>query len=379
MVEEDDDEDKDEDDENHRTNSAIARLLILIFTFILIFIFILVLIIPVFILVLIFIIVLIGLALPPMILCVTLNPCLDKTLTVPPWRPGDNIRGRSVREVVGGKGNNVARALARLGRDPRPVTFLGGPTGDHCEALLRRLDRLEPIVVRTDSPTREILTVRTESTAIQTAFFDPDPAITATEAEQLLHLVDRALSAGGIDAVTLSGSSPAPATHGLFSDMIALAQARRVPVFLDTYGPALESVRGFWPTAIQLNRREAAIRLRQPSVTDDDVAGLLDDWHRRGVTCGIVTNGPGPVSILFRGRRFRAVPPTVEAVNPIGSGDSLLAGLVDGWLSALEPEPLFRHAVGCAVANAMVWDAGAIEPSEVARWSERIQVEALST
>ena len=50
-----------------------------------------------------------------MILCITLNPCLDKTLTVPPWRPGDLVRGVAIREVVGGKGNNVARALQRLG------------------------------------------------------------------------------------------------------------------------------------------------------------------------------------------------------------------------------------------------------------------------
>ena len=66
-----------------------------------------------------------------MILCVTLNPCLDKTLTVPAWRPGDLVRGTAVREVVGGKGNNVARALGRLGRKPRPVTFLGGTVGSH--------------------------------------------------------------------------------------------------------------------------------------------------------------------------------------------------------------------------------------------------------
>ena len=64
-----------------------------------------------------------------MILCVTLNPCLDKTLIVPAWRPGDSVRGRAVREVVGGKGNNVARALTRLGRSVRPATFLGGPVG----------------------------------------------------------------------------------------------------------------------------------------------------------------------------------------------------------------------------------------------------------
>jgi tagatose 6-phosphate kinase len=105
------------------------------------------------------------------------------------------------------------------------------------------------------------------------------------------------------------------------------------------------------------------------------VAALLGDWDRRGVICGVVTDGPNPVSILYRGRRYRVIPPQIKVVNPIGSGDSLLAGLVDGWLNRLEPEALFRHAIGCAVANAMVWDAGAIDPQVVARWSKRVVIE----
>ncbi len=174
-----------------------------------------------------------------MILCVTLNPCLDKTLTVPAWEPGESIRGRSVREVVGGKGNNVSRALARLGRaDVRPVTFFGGAAGDLCELLLREEDRLDPLVTPTDAETRTILTVRTEGSSDQTAFFDPDPEITQAEAEALYNRVEGALTAGGVEAITFSGSSPSPHTHSLYSDLIALAKARRVPTFLDTYGPA---------------------------------------------------------------------------------------------------------------------------------------------
>jgi tagatose 6-phosphate kinase len=313
-----------------------------------------------------------------MILCVTLNPCLDKTLTVPPWRPGDLVRGGAVRDVVGGKGNNVARALARLGRTARPATFLGGPIGAYCESLLRDVDRLEPFVIKTEAPTRVILTVRTESSAVQTAFFDPDPAITASDAESMFHQVEEALGAEPTDALALCGSSPCPATHGLYSDLIALARARRVPVFLDTYGPALDAIWGFWPSAIQLNRREAAARLRKQSVTDHDVAGLLDEWERHGVECCVVTDGPNPVSIAHKGRRLRAVPPQIKVINPIGSGDSFLAGLVDGWLKALDPESLFRHATACAVANALVWDAGAIHLGEVARCSDQIVVERVT-
>ncbi len=311
-----------------------------------------------------------------MILCITLNPCLDKTLTVPPWHPGDLVRGVAIREVVGGKGNNVARALQRLGQAPVPVTFLGGPTGTACEVMLRQDDGLHPIVIPTAAPTRVIQTIRTESTDDQTAFFDPDPAITPSEVDEMIQRVEKALR-GNVAALTLSGSSPSPATHGLYSDFIATANARKIPVFLDTYGPPLEAIWGFWPTAIQLNRREAAAHLRKPTLSDADADSLLHKWARHGVACAIITDGPNPVAVQLRGKRYRAIPPRVQAVNPIGSGDTLLAGLVDGWLKRLDPEPLIRHALACAVANALVWDAGAIDPAEVARRSEEILVESL--
>ena len=236
-----------------------------------------------------------------MILCVTLNPCLDKTLTVPGWRPGDNVRGVAVREVVGGKGNNVARALARLGRSTRPATFLGGAVGALCEDLFRVEEGFDPLVVPTGASTREILTVKGPE-GEPTAFFDPDPAVTPEEAEALLHAVEAALAGGDVEALTLSGSSPSPATHGLYGDLIALARARKVPAFLDTYGPSLDGIWGFWPELIQLNRREAGLFLRKPNPTDLDLERLLGDWARKGVRVALVTDGPGAVLARIDGR-----------------------------------------------------------------------------
>jgi 1-phosphofructokinase family hexose kinase len=312
-----------------------------------------------------------------MILCVTLNPCLDKTLTVPPWRPGESVRGTAVREVVGGKGNNVARALARLGRKARPVTFFGGAVGDRCAALLREADGLDPLATATAAATREILTVRTGDTAEQTAFFDPDPAVGPAEAEDLFHRVQGALAEGNVTALTLSGSSPSPATHGLYADLIALARSRRVPVFLDSYGPALDAIWGFWPAAIQLNRGEAAGHLGTASPTEADLLGLLDRWSRHGVAWGVITDGPNPALVRLHGRCYRVSPPRITAVNPVGSGDCLLAGLVDGWLSGLGPVDLIRRAFGAAAANALVWDAGALDPAEAVRQGGAVTVEPL--
>ncbi|RUL83376.1 1-phosphofructokinase family hexose kinase [Tautonia sociabilis] len=310
-----------------------------------------------------------------MILCVTLNPCLDKTLTVPPWSPGQSVRGQAVSEVVGGKGNNVARALARLGRTARPATFFGGPVGEHCARLLRDHEGFDPLVVPSEAPTRTILTVRTEGSSRQTAFFDPDPSISPAEAEQLLRGVEAAISLGGVEAITLSGSSPSEATHGLFLDLISMARMRRLPVFLDTYGPPLETIWGFWPDVIQLNRRELAQHLHQDDPDDEEIFARLGTWHRHGVRLAVVTDGPDAALIQVEGRFFRALPPEIKAVNPIGSGDCLLAGLVDSWLNGLEPEPMLRRAMACAVANALVWDAGQIDPEEVARLEPEIELE----
>ncbi|MEO6809341.1 MAG: PfkB family carbohydrate kinase [Isosphaeraceae bacterium] len=308
----------------------------------------------------------------------TLNPCLDKTLNVPPWHPGDSVRGLAVREVVGGKGNNVARALTRLGRQARPVTFLGGPLGDHCADLLRVDDGLDPLITPTAAPTRTILTVRTDGQGEPTAFFDPDPAVTPSEADALLHRVEGALTEGGVEAVTLSGSSPSPATDGLYSDLIALARAHKVPVFMDTYGPPLEMIWGFWPDLVQLNRREAAAHLRNPDPSEADLFDLLHHWTRQGVRLALVTDGPHAVLAQTRGQRYRIVPPRIEAVNPIGSGDCLLAGLTDAMLANRPLEDQLRHGVACASANARVWDAGALDPAEVGRLEPAVVVESLT-
>jgi fructose-1-phosphate kinase PfkB-like protein len=287
-----------------------------------------------------------------------------------------------MRQVVGGKGNNVARALTGLGRPARPATFLGGAVGKHCEHLFRTVDGFDPLIVPTAAETRTILTVRTEGTAEQTGFFDPDPVLSDDDAHRLHQAVEAELAGGLIKLLTLSGSSPSPATHHVYSDLIALARSRRVPVLLDTYGPAFDAVWGFWPDVVQMNRREAAGAIvggvngdSRPG--DEAILGLLADWGRHGVTIGVVTDGPDAAIFQVRGERFRVTPPEVDVVNPIGSGDCLLAGIADGLLGGLETEALIRHAVACAVANTLTWDAGHLDFAAIARLEPEVGLESL--
>ncbi len=230
------------------------------------------------------------------------------------------------------------------------------------------------MIIPTVASTREILTVRAPERRLD-RLLRPRPRRHPRRGRGPPPRRREALAGGQVEALTLSGSSPSPSTHGLYSDLIALAKARRVPAFLDTYGPALEGIWGFWPEAIQLNRREAGLHLRKANPTDADLDRMLADWSRRGVHLAVVTDGPGAVLARIRGKPYRATPPTVEAVNPIGSGDCLLAGLVDAHLLGLDPEATLRRGIAAAVANALVWDAGAIDREEVRRLEESVTIE----
>lgn len=313
------------------------------------------------------------------VLCVTLNPCLDKTLTVPAWKPGDNVRGTAIREVVGGKGNNVARALKGLGQSARPATFLGGSTGSRCDLLLKRDDGMEPLVIVSSAETRTILTVRTGESADQSAFFDPDPAISDNEADLMLEAIRLEIQSGHVQALTLSGSSPSVSTHRLYGDLIRLARESGISVLVDTYGMALKSLDSAAPDLIQLNRKEVAgiLGLQSDELSEPLIFDWLKGWVEKGTRLAVLTQGPEDVLAVSIEGFWRAVPPKIQAVNPIGSGDCFLAGLTYASMRSESTPSQLKFAVACAVANACVWDAGAISLELVEPWISQIQVHQL--
>jgi 1-phosphofructokinase family hexose kinase len=305
-------------------------------------------------------------------LCVTLNPCLDKTLEVPPWKPGEHqVRGRAFGQVVGGKGVNVARALVRLGHSAQPALFLGGELGQLCERLLREQDGFEPIVTWTAAPTREILTVRTENTADQTGFFDPNPAITARERDAFVSQVAATFSRG-VRWCVMSGSSPCAVTDDVYAHLVHHARRLGVSTVVDTYGVCLPLALAAAPDVVKLNCLECEQAL---GLTLDTSAAVETAVRRiRGA-------GAGSVAITFGSRGMVAAwdehivawkPPSVRLINPIGAGDAMTAGIIDALSRDEEPGAAFRWGMACAVASVENWLACDFQPAEAKAMRSRI-------
>src|SRR4051794_6784318 len=171
-----------------------------------------------------------------MILTVTLNAAVDRTVAVPNFRLGRRHRAVESRTVAGGKGINVARALNLLGRPVIAAGFVGGPTGT------RVLEQLQEESVLTDfiriaSETRINLAGIDPTSGEQTETNERGPAVSAEEVGKLFERI--AYLAGGARICVLAGSVPPGAGDDLYARLVGDLSRRGVEVVLDAEGEAM--------------------------------------------------------------------------------------------------------------------------------------------
>jgi len=310
-----------------------------------------------------------------MIVTVTLNPCVDRTIYIDRLRPGEILRARTSDTIAGGKGNNVARVIRSLGEPVRPVLLAGGETGQLVERLLRECDGLDPGVSVIRGSSREVVTVLEESTGTQTAYVEPGPTVTAEEVEAFLHAVTPELE--GARLMVLSGSVPCPSMSDTYARLIRLARQRGVRTILDSRGEALRLGLGARPSVLNCNRVEAGQLLGREL---SGVAGAAEagrEIQARGPVLVTVTLGADGLVACSGEGCWHLRPPSVQVVNPVGAGDALVAGLAVGLVRDLPTEGLLRFAQAVAAATLTHWHAGTLRPEDVAGLLPRVGIRKL--
>jgi len=310
-----------------------------------------------------------------MIVTITLNPCVDRTIYIDHLRVGEIIRARSADTVAGGKGNNVARVLKALGLPVRPVMLAGGETGQLIDRLLRERDGLGAEVCLIRESSREVVTVLDESTGIQTAYVEPGPSMAPDEIAAFFHVVSPKLE--GAQLVVLSGSVPCQAMNDAYARLITMARDAGTPVLLDTRGEALRLGLEARPNILNCNRAEAEQLLRR-DLPDAAAAGqAARELQERGLDLATVTLGLEGFVTCSEAGCWQVTPPEVEVVNPVGAGDALVAGLAAGLVRDLATEELLRFAQAVAAATLLQWHAGALIPEEIPQLLPRVRLQRL--
>ncbi len=304
-----------------------------------------------------------------MILTVTLNMALDVTYRVRGVALDRANRVDEVAQRAGGKGVNVARVLAALGRPSIVCGLAGGPTGEAVRADLERsglTSALTPIA----GESRRTLTVVDSQRGDATGYWEAGPLVSAGEWQDFVAGFDELLHGAG--AVALSGSLPPGVPPGAYADLGARAGRAGVPVVLDADGEVLRSGLDGHPAIVKPNLEE----LERVTGVPDPVAGaeqLLD----AGAQAVVVSRGPDGLLAVTREGRWRAVPARRVAGNPTGAGDAVVAALVAGMVDGKAWPDCLREAVALSSAAVSAPLAGDFDASAYEAGRDAIRVEEL--
>ncbi|MFF5211728.1 1-phosphofructokinase family hexose kinase [Streptosporangium sp. NPDC000396] len=354
------------------------------------------------------------------ILTVTLNLALDVTYMTENVDWDGVNRVRTVHRRAGGKGVNVARVLADLGRDVLVTGLSGGPTGRAAEADLAAAGlpaALTPIAAESRStlavcdlapaPGTVSTVGGAERAARRTALFnEPGPVVTEAELERFLHDYDTRL--GRAATVVISGSLPRGVPAGFYAELAARARERGVPAIVDADGEPLRHAPAGRPSIVKPNAEELSRALalesalargdggpaasgevletetlrhdgasptgRRPSGTTLAGAAMLRQGGAESVVVSL--GADGLLAVTPEGAWRAAMPYRVEG-NPTGAGDALVAGLALGLVEGMPWPDRLRRAAALGAAAVAAPVAGEVDRETFQRIHPGIRVEAL--
>jgi len=281
----------------------------------------------------------------------TLNPAIDRELTVPEITFNAVLRASALRLDCGGKGFNVSRALAAWGTESVALGFVGGLTGQRIAAGLTELG-IRTDFVQIAGETRTNISIVSQGQAHYVKVNEAGPTITPAVQAALLQQVRELARAG--DWWVLSGSLPPGVAVTIYADVIQSVQSAGARVVLDTSGAALAHGCRARPFLAKPNAVEAEELAGTPVTPPQEPRAAAGAIHALGVKNILISLGKSGALLSDGEQCWLAQSPPVEERNPIGAGDSLVAGLVWGLSRTLSlPEALRWGVAGGAAAASL--------------------------
>jgi 1-phosphofructokinase/tagatose 6-phosphate kinase len=314
-----------------------------------------------------------------MILTVTLNAAIDRTVAVPSFRQGHRHRAVEASTVAGGKGINVARALKLLGRPVIATGLAGGPTG------ARLMESLAEESILTDftwiaGESRTNLAVIDPTSGEQTEINERGPEVTGEELERFMEKL--LYLAHGARVCVIAGSLPPSVPASFAARVVTDLKALGVETILDTEGEPLVAGLRSEPAAVTPNASEAEGAVGHEFNDREDLLSGLRSLIELGASEAVITREEGCVASLLEGderRMYEVTAPSLEPIASVGSGDAFLAGFVASRYEGGSPEDSLRSAVASGAESTQHFGAGTIDAEEVQRLSSKVGVSALDT
>lgn len=312
-----------------------------------------------------------------MIVTVTLNAALDRTLTVPNFALGFRHKATHTLTLPGGRGVNVARVVKTLGQPVIVTGFAGGRTGDRITADLQREGILCDFVrIEDESRTSTAVLDPTSGTATEINEYGPD--ITPEEMELMLEKLEYLTKAA--DIVVLAGSLPRSLEPTVYASLIGEVRRQGVMVLFDSYGEALRQGIKAGPDVVFPSQIEAEMVIGY-EFSDEDLVYAPRRLRELGARGAVVTHRYGCYGELLDAEgeplTVAARAPEVEAVSAVGSGDALVGGYAAKLVEGESPLGCLRFGLACWAANQLRYGAGVLAAEDAARLEAAVVMETV--
>lgn len=284
------------------------------------------------------------------IITLTVNPAIDKSISVALLVPEKKLKSRNTRLYAGGGGINVARAVKHLGGEALAIYLAGGYNGELLEDFLDR-ENIQSHKINIKQNTRENLTVLDETTNLQYRFGMEGAVVSDEEWQLCLEYIGRMKD---VEYLVASGSLPAGLPNDFYGRVSAIAKRNNIKVIVDTSGNALKAAANEGVYLLKPNLAELAYLTGKEELSADQIVDAAKCIIAKG-NCKVMIVSLGAAGALLVTENLvkQVAAPIVKRKSTVGAGDSMVAGIVLSLSRGINLLDSLKYGIACGTAATM--------------------------
>ncbi len=277
-----------------------------------------------------------------MVLTITLNPAIDKTIELEKLVPKSLNKVLCIHQDIGGKGINVSRVLRTLGTDSSALGFIAGQAGRFIEEKMNTL-AIHTAFVEIEGETRTNLKIFDQSEKEITEINELGASATEEDLMKLIEVLSAKISSGTI--VVLSGSAPKSLGDDVYEKLTSRSKALGAKVFLDVDGNWFSQGIKAKPNFIKPNKSELELYFGDKIDNEDQMVKAILHFLELGIEYVFVTLGTEGAYFGSNAFIYKMDPLKVEAHSSVGAGDAFVGAIVHAICEELDVESMLKLAV----------------------------------
>ena len=299
------------------------------------------------------------------IVTLTLNPCIDRTITIEkPIEIGGTHKVSSTREEVSGKGINVSGVLNNWNV---PTKCLGFDFRGSKLPVARALrDRGIPAWLHSvDGKLRCNIKVFDNTERTMTEFNEKGMEVSDKDMEAICLLIEKQLNEmDQDDLLVITGSVPPRVPTDFYQQVIERAGEKGIRTVLDASGDLLKEGIKAKPFALKPNKEELETILGHKIQSEEEICEVCNFLIEQGIEYICVTLGDKGAKLICREGIYHAGPLDLEVKGIQGAGDSVVAGMCVAISEGKKPEDILKYAMATAAGSLI------LEGTQMCRWED---------